>query len=66
MEKKNNKETSVFIRFKKEEKELLRELADEQGLTLSAYARQIILTALKERGISTSDTKKTKKTIYGF
>lgn len=51
MEKKNNKETSVFIRFKKEEKELLRELADEQGLTLSAYARQMILTALKERGV---------------
>ena len=66
MEKKNNKETSVFIRFKKEEKELLRELADEQGLTLSAYARQMILTTLKERGISTSDKKETKKRIYGF
>ena len=66
MEKKNNKETSVFIRFKKEEKELLRELADEQGLTLSAYARQIILTTLKERGISPSSTKQTKETKYGF
>ena len=50
MERKNNKETSVFIRFRKEEKELLRELADEQGLTLSAYARQMILKALKEKG----------------
>ena len=38
-------------RIKKEEKELLRELADEQGLTLSDYARQIILTTLKERGV---------------
>ncbi len=48
---KTNKETSVFIRFEKDDKELLRGLADEQGLTLSSYLRQMILNTLKERGL---------------
>lgn len=48
---KTNKEVSVFIRFEKDDKELLRELADEQGLTLSSYLRQMILNTLKEKGL---------------
>ena len=48
---KTNKEKSVFIRFEENDKELLRELANEQGLTLSSYLRQMILNTLKEKGL---------------
>ena len=67
MEKrKSRKDSSVFIRFAPEEKEMIREIAESQGHTVSSYLRHMILTTLKEKGASSSDKKETKETIYGF
>jgi uncharacterized protein (DUF1778 family) len=52
MEKrKSRKDSSVFIRFEPSEKEMIREIAESQGHTVSSYLRHMILTALKERGV---------------
>ena len=69
METKSRRETSVYIKVSKEEREKFKKLAEENGLTISSYLRMMIYSALKEKGISSSDTeqtKQTKKTIYGF
>ena len=50
MEKrKSRKDSSVFIRFAPEEKEMIREIAESQGHTVSSYLRHMILTTLKEK-----------------
>jgi uncharacterized protein (DUF1778 family) len=50
MEKrKSRKDSSVFIRFEPSEKEMIREIAESQGHTVSSYLRHMILTTLKER-----------------
>ena len=67
MEKrKSRKDSSVFIRFAPSEKEMIREIAESQGHTISSYLRHMILTTLKEKEVSSSNKKETKKTIYGF
>ena len=51
MEKrKSRKDSSVFIRFEPSEKEMIREIAESQGHTISSYLRHMILTTLKEKG----------------
>ena len=52
MEKrKSRKDSSVFIRFAPSEKEMIREIAESQGHTVSSYLRMMIYSALKERGV---------------
>ena len=52
MEKrKSRRDSSVFIRFEPKEKEMIREIAESQGHTVSSYLRHMILTALKEREV---------------
>jgi antitoxin component of RelBE/YafQ-DinJ toxin-antitoxin module len=51
METKSRRETSVYIKVSKEEREEFKRLAEETGLTISSYLRMMIYSALKEKGI---------------
>ncbi len=51
METKSRRETSVYIKVSKEEREEFKKLAEETGLTISSYLRMMIYSALKERGV---------------
>ena len=50
METKSRRETSVYIKVSKEEREEFKRLAEETGLTISSYLRMMIYSALKEKG----------------
>ena len=50
MEPKSRRETSVYIKVSKEEREEFKRLAEETGLTISSYLRMMIYSALKEKG----------------
>ena len=51
METKSRRETSVYIKVSKEEREEFKRLAEETGLTISSYLRMMIYSALKEREV---------------
>ena len=51
METKSRRETSVYIKVSKEEREEFKRLAEETGLTISSYLRHMILTTLKEKEV---------------
>ena len=51
METKSRRETSVYIKVSKEEREEFKRLAEETGLTISSYLRMRIYSALKEKGV---------------
>lgn len=51
METKSRRETSVYIKVSKKEREEFKRLAKETGLTVSSYLRMMIYSALKEREV---------------